>query len=279
MPEDARLVPGAAEALTTLAGIFELVGVLSGRPVDFLRPMFPSSVMLAGLYGLERLQNGERIDHPLGGSWREVIDDVASLSRARGPAGMHVESKGLSITLHYRGRPRLEPRVRAFAESQAIRSGLECRPARMSYELHPPIPADKGSALLELSEGLSAVAFIGDDVGDLPRLRRARSAVDLRRSHRTRGGAQCRGVRRAHLASRRGGRRSVRCPRSRAVLGRARAPRLAAIRPRSAGRRAIVAGRAPRLADAARPRRFDDRQVALPAPGLSHQRWRRRRRG
>ncbi len=167
-------MPGSVEVLTALADIFELVGVLSGRPVDFLQPMFPPSVMLAGLYGLQRLRNGERTDHPLGGSWREVIDDVASLSRARGPAGMNVESKGLSITLHYRGRPRLEPRVRAFAESQAVRSGLECRPARMSYELHPPIPADKGSALVELSEGLSAVAFIGDDVGDL----RAFDALD-----------------------------------------------------------------------------------------------------
>jgi trehalose 6-phosphate phosphatase len=167
VPDDARPVPGAIEALTTLAGVFEVVGVLSGRPVDFLQPMFPPSVLLAGLYGLERLQNGERIDHPLGGSWREVIDDVASVSRARGPAGMNVESKGLSITLHYRSRPRLQPRVRAFAEAQAVRSGLECRPARMSYELHPPIPADKGSALAELSEGLTAVTFIGDDVGDL----------------------------------------------------------------------------------------------------------------
>ena len=44
----------------------------------------------------------------------------------------------------------------------------------MSYELHPPIPADKGSALAELSEGLTAVAFIGDDVGDL----RAFDALD-----------------------------------------------------------------------------------------------------
>jgi trehalose 6-phosphate phosphatase len=173
-PADARPVPGAVEALTALSTVIDRVGVLSGRPVEFLQPIFPPTVLLAGLYGLERLQNGERTDHPLGGSWREVIDDVASVSRARGPAGMKVEAKGLSITLHYRARPRLEPRVRAFAEAQAVRSGLECRPARMSYELHPPIPADKGSALVELSEGLTGVAFIGDDVGDL----RAFDALD-----------------------------------------------------------------------------------------------------
>lgn len=173
-PGDARPVDGAVEALTSLADVIERVGVLSGRPVEFLQPMFPSTILLAGLYGLERLYGGVRTDHPFGGSWREVIDDVASVSRARGPAGMRVEPKGLSLTLHYRERPRLEPRVRAFAEQQAARSGLICRPARMSYELHPPIEADKGSALIEFSEGLTAVAYIGDDVGDL----RAFDALD-----------------------------------------------------------------------------------------------------
>jgi trehalose 6-phosphate phosphatase len=173
-PEDARPLPGVAEALTTLAAVYGRVGVLSGRPVEFLQRFFGDSVLLAGLYGLETVHDGVRTDHPLGGSWREVIDDVASVARARGPAGMKVEPKGLSLTLHYRARPRLAPRVRAFAEQQAARSGLECRPARMSYELHPPIPADKGSALVELSEGLQAVCYIGDDVGDL----RAFDALD-----------------------------------------------------------------------------------------------------
>jgi trehalose 6-phosphate phosphatase len=175
-PDEALPIPGVAEALTALAAVYGRVGVLSGRPVAFLQAFFPESVLLAGLYGLETLHEGVRTDHPLGGSWREVIDDVASVARARGPAGMKVEAKGLSLTLHYRARPRLAPRVRAFAEQQAARSGLECRPARMSYELHPPIPADKGSALVELSEGLDAVCFIGDDVGDL----RAFDALDTR---------------------------------------------------------------------------------------------------
>jgi trehalose 6-phosphate phosphatase len=174
-PDDAQPLPGVAAALTALAGVYGRVGVLSGRPVEFLQRFFPESVLLAGLYGLEALHDGVRTDHPLGGSWREVIDDVASVARARGPAGMKVEPKGLSLTLHYRARPRLAPRVRAFAEQQAARSGLECRPARMSYELHPPIPADKGSALVELSGGLEAVCFIGDDVGDL----RAFDALDV----------------------------------------------------------------------------------------------------
>lgn len=166
-PSEAVPVEGAVEVLTDLAERYGRVGILSGRPVAFLEQFFPGSVLLAGLYGLETAYRGERNDHPLGGAWREVVDDVAAIARARGPAGMKVESKGLSLTLHYRTRPRLEPKVRAFAEQQALRSGLECRPARMSYELHPPIPADKGTALLELADDLEAVCFIGDDRGDL----------------------------------------------------------------------------------------------------------------
>jgi trehalose 6-phosphate phosphatase len=72
------------------------------------------------------------------------------------------------LTLHYRARPELEDAVRRWADAESRRSGLVSRPARMSVELHPPIAVDKGTALLQVAEGLSAVCFIGDDVGDLP---------------------------------------------------------------------------------------------------------------
>lgn len=167
-PDQAAPVAGAPAVLAELAVAFGRVAVLSGRPVSFLQPWFDPNVVLSGLYGLEMVVFGQRIDHPLGGVWREVVDDVVAQSRARGPEGMRVEAKGLSLTLHYRGRPEREADVRRWATQQAARSGLELRPARLSFELHPPIDVDKGTSLLELVEGLGAVAFIGDDVGDLP---------------------------------------------------------------------------------------------------------------
>jgi trehalose 6-phosphate phosphatase len=165
-PDEARLIAGAAEVLDALAGPLACVGVVSGRPVEFLAPLVPRSVMLSGLYGLQKLDDGVRDDHPMGGAWREVTDDIAHLAAERGPAGMRVEDKDLSITLHYRGHPEIEAEVLAWAEKQAARSGLVVRPAKMSFELHPPIEADKGTALLDLVEGLTAVCFIGDDIGD-----------------------------------------------------------------------------------------------------------------
>ncbi len=39
--------------------------------------------------------------------------------------------------------------------------------ARRSLELHPPVDADKGTAISALADGLEAVCYLGDDRGDL----------------------------------------------------------------------------------------------------------------
>ena len=167
-PSSARPLDGVADVLAALTRRFGLVGVISGRPVDFLVPLLPDGVVLSGLYGLEVVRDGRRTDHPGAGAWREVVADVAGSSADRGPEGMVVESKGLSLTLHYRTRPDIAAAVAEWARQQGARSGLEVRPAKMSVELHPPLPADKGTALEQLVAGLAAVCFVGDDRGDLP---------------------------------------------------------------------------------------------------------------
>ena len=159
---------GVPELLARLRDRLGLVAVVSGRPIDFLAPLLPPGLVLAGLYGLELAVDGQRLDHPQSGNWREVVDDVAGRAEVRGPAGMVVERKGLSLTLHYRTAPDQEAATAAYAAEEAHRSGLVARPARMSWELHPPIAVDKGTAVLDLADDFAAVAFAGDDVGDLP---------------------------------------------------------------------------------------------------------------
>ena len=105
---------------------------------------------------------------PRAGAWREAVDDVVAAASGGGPEGMFVEHKGLSVTLHYREHPEAADAVRAWAEGQAARSGLELRTAKMSIELHPPVATDKGAVVIGLAEGLDNVCFLGDDVGDLP---------------------------------------------------------------------------------------------------------------
>jgi trehalose 6-phosphate phosphatase len=169
-PSTSAALPGAAEALDGLAHHLGRVGIVSGRSVDALAPHFPPSVALSGLYGLQRLVGGRRADHPEAVRWAPVVAETVARACAELPAGVRVEDKQLSLTLHYREHPETAPTVEAWATGEATRLGLVAHPARMSVELHPPIEADKGSAL-ELMVGEAAgVLFAGDDVGDLPAL-------------------------------------------------------------------------------------------------------------
>ena len=38
----------------------------------------------------------------------------------------------------------------------------------MSLELHPPVAVDKGTVVEARAAGMTAVAYVGDDEGDLP---------------------------------------------------------------------------------------------------------------
>lgn len=172
-PAAAVALPGVAERLDRLVASYRLVGAVSGRPVAFLAGVLPPSVVLSGLYGLESRVDGVIGDHPDADRWRPVVTDaVAALAAATAPGepahGVVVEAKGLSITLHVRTRPDLGEVVVDLAHRVAGPAGLEVRPAKMSVELHPPIEADKGTALRSLADGAAAVLYVGDDVGDLP---------------------------------------------------------------------------------------------------------------
>jgi trehalose 6-phosphate phosphatase len=169
-PDDAELLPGVTGTLAELAERFALVAVVSGRPLDFLVERLPAAVVATGLYGIESSRGGHRTHHPDAGPWREVVSAVAARSDDEGPAGMRVENKGVSLTLHYRGRPELADAVAAWADLQSRRSGLVARAAKMSVELHPPIDVDKGTTVVELcrAAGATAACYLGDDLGDLP---------------------------------------------------------------------------------------------------------------
>ncbi|MEM9609992.1 MAG: trehalose-phosphatase [Actinomycetota bacterium] len=166
-PEQARPRPGVVETLSALAHRLGRVAVVSGRPVDFLAAhVTDPAVELIGQYGLEGRRSGDRWEHPDADRWRGRIDELAVRARTELPSVVTVEPKGMGMTLHYRGAPTAEPDVKSWA---ARNSGeFVLRPARRSVELHPPIEVDKGVAVLELADGHDPVAYLGDDVGDLP---------------------------------------------------------------------------------------------------------------
>lgn len=166
--QDARPLPGTSEALTALARRYAVVAVVSGRPVAFLGEHLPAGIERHGLYGLEAVVDGEPVVQAGADSWRAVVDEVAAAAQAAGPPGLDVEHKGLSLTLHYRRQPQLGDAALRWATAAAERSGLELRRAKMSLELHPPVAVDKGTVVEARAVGMTAVAYVGDDEGDLP---------------------------------------------------------------------------------------------------------------
>ncbi|GJM38083.1 MAG: trehalose 6-phosphate phosphatase [Acidimicrobiales bacterium] len=166
-PDAAVIRPGMAELMVELSEQLGRVAVISGRPVDYLHSMVPEQIDIVGLYGLEWRSGGEhrtlREAEPYRAAVRELVDAAAASFGAD-----VVEPKGLSLTIHYRSDPDLAPRMRDWVIEHGKRTGLDHRPAKRSYELHPPIKRDKGTALVELAEDLDPVAYVGDDLGDLP---------------------------------------------------------------------------------------------------------------
>jgi trehalose 6-phosphate phosphatase len=167
-PARARPVPGAAAALERLAHAYRTVAVISGRPAGFLREHLGGrGIALFGLYGLEQVR-GTQIEEAEGAAaWRPVVGDAVAHARGADGPGVDVEPKGLSVTLHFRGRPEREAAVRAWADAEARRTGLVVHPGRLCFELRPPVDRDKGTVVRELAAGLAAACFLGDDRGDL----------------------------------------------------------------------------------------------------------------
>lgn len=172
-PASARPLPDAVDTLHRLAAKYGRVAVVSGRPASFLADRLDltaraSGLVAMGLYGLETAAGDGITTDPRALDWTGLIDGVAERTELDAPRDVLVERKGLSIVVHYRTAPAAAPWATAWAIAEAARNGLVRHPARMSEELRPPVPVDKGTAVAGLIDGLAAACFLGDDAGDLP---------------------------------------------------------------------------------------------------------------
>jgi trehalose 6-phosphate phosphatase len=175
-PAAARLPDDLGAVLGGLAERLALVAVISGRPVSFIAGQLTHPrLRLVGLYGLEEWTGGEvRTDEEAAG-WHDAV--TAARDRLRqaleGEAGVEVEDKGLSVAVHWRNaadRSRAARLIRQLVAAVADDSGLDATPGKFVEELRPPASRDKGVVARGLLDGaaLRAVAYVGDDRGDLP---------------------------------------------------------------------------------------------------------------
>jgi trehalose 6-phosphate phosphatase len=167
-PDEAVALTAACDVLAALVGRVGRVGIVSGRPIEFLAERLPvPGLVYAGLYGMEVMVDGERRVDP---SALPFVDAVAAAADEADErlAGTIIERKaGVSVTFHWRTAPERAGEVVAVAGELAARHGLAQLPTRYAIELRPPISIDKGTVTDALIAGYSVAAFAGDDTGDL----------------------------------------------------------------------------------------------------------------
>jgi trehalose 6-phosphate phosphatase len=168
-PARACLIPEAGEALERLVPLVLRVAVISGRSDEFLQSKIPfAGVILRGDYGRSGLTREERL--------RLDRFNQEAGDRIRGWAGIWLEAKPASSSIHFRSQPDagldLESRLTPLAESLT----LVIRRGRMVLEVMPA-QADKVRALNQLIKELrpDGVMFAGDDTGDRAAFEQMRS--------------------------------------------------------------------------------------------------------
>jgi trehalose 6-phosphate phosphatase len=175
-PREASLPEGTRDLMRRLAGHPGVdVVVISGRRVKDIRSKVRlPGVYLAGNHGLEIEGPGVSFCHPKALTLRPVLRGLARDLRreCRELAGVIVENKGLSVSIHYR---RLPPgRVKELARLVRLRrertAGLPVRwrTGHKVWEVLPDAGWDKGRAALLLLRRLREPfpIALGDDRTD-----------------------------------------------------------------------------------------------------------------
>jgi trehalose 6-phosphate phosphatase len=178
-PEASAMPAGSAASLARVAAVLGTVAVISGRPAGFLadRVQVPG-VQLLGSYGMERVTDGRLALAPEAQAWLPAVAEARSALAAEVGSlpGIRIETKPASVTAHWRqtaDQASAAVIVRQAADRAAAETGLRIEPGKLVLELRPPIDIDKGSAVAALIAAArpAAIAYAGDDLGDIPALR------------------------------------------------------------------------------------------------------------
>lgn len=177
-PEDARLEPGTSRVIAGLAMLYPRVRLafLSGRRLSDLAPRLGSvrdEVVLAGNHGLELRGAGLEWTHPGAIAARPQLASLAlRLERLAGCfAGVELEDKGASLTLHYRRMAAVDiPVLLGTVDALILPDQLRLHEGNRVFEVRPRVDWNKGLAIRHIMRHLDitdeAVVYLGDDLTD-----------------------------------------------------------------------------------------------------------------
>lgn len=173
--KDVVLEAGVLEVLAHLSGHLAVVGVVSGRPIQFLHEMLPvPALRLAGVYGLEEWVDGAVEYAPGVAAWLDALAGARDqlLAATEGLEGVTVKDKRVSVVVHWHGghgATSADQRISELVAEIAMSTGLKRQLGKSAEELLPPVAVDKGAVVRRAcrTTGATQLIYVGDDVGDL----------------------------------------------------------------------------------------------------------------
>ncbi|MBN2302837.1 MAG: trehalose-phosphatase [Anaerolineae bacterium] len=180
-PDDAQVTPRSRELLAALQSRLALVAVISGRAAGDVRDRVGlPELVYVGNHGLEWWRDGQITLAPAAAQYRPALDAVIRALDGQIAAGMQVEDKGATLSIHYRRAadpPAVAEQFAPILREVAAAHDLALFQGRMVFELRPPVEINKGSAFGQLVEQyrLDAAVYLGDDTTDADALRLART--------------------------------------------------------------------------------------------------------
>ena len=177
-PDSARLVDGAADALTSLSAACP-VAILSGRDLADVRERIGlPGLWYAGSHGFELTgPDGTHHQNPEAAASIPVLAGAAAdlADQLRHIPGVVVEHKRFGVAVHYRNAARDRVgEVAAAVRTAGQRTALRVTTGREVIELRPNIDWDKGKTLhwvldyIRDNEGAGPLLpiYLGDDITD-----------------------------------------------------------------------------------------------------------------
>lgn len=181
-PEAARVHPRVPDLLGRLGTRLDLVAAVSGRPTGQLPSMLAVDGMVyVGNHGLEWWEDGRAAVVPEAQAYVPTVAATMRYLRERlDVAGVVVEDKGATGTVHYRLSGDAESARRAILQAVAgcpSAGDLLVAEGRKVVNILPPVRADKGTAVERLIRlrGLRGAIYLGDDATDLDAFRALRA--------------------------------------------------------------------------------------------------------
>ena len=154
-----------------------IVGIVTARSLaDISARVGIEELIYAGNHGLEIRGPDLYFMHPQATQIADTASQVyESLQQVlAGLAGVLIEHKGFTLTVHYRQTPQeLVPKVKESVASilgPFLESGLlTISPSKKAMEIRPDVSWDKGTAIYNLQKGFtqaSVTVYFGDDFSD-----------------------------------------------------------------------------------------------------------------